>query len=385
MTALDLSWRTRCGDPAVWGYVKALQSTGMTSHAICKRHRELSRYLVDSIFSSDAPPRPTQPGTTKRKVNKKVAQRRAQTTKLLLATRTCIGEKKVFAPGRPSTKPGWTRPFKILKVKMTKPKIGSMRRVSRVLKQMGIPTSKSTVHRDAKAAGIIAVVRPRNPPLSAEQEKNRATVFRQLLQEKHDEWFYGIAMSDEKIFDSNDHGIRYYYRRKGDNSNPQMFRATSQYPNKVMVWGIISLGWRALVIFDEDETVTAPVYIQKCIRPHLKELRGRILLQDFAPAHDSKDLYRYCAQQQVQLCPWSPKSCDANGIENVWGILARRVADRGPLGRDQLVQFIIDEWQKLDDSWLASLVLSLKTRFQAIVNAGGKLQRFNTTYKGADS
>jgi len=258
---------------------------------------------------------------------------------------------------------------------------GSLSRCARAsAPAAGIRTSKSTVRRGALPQDVRPRIRARAPPLSAEQEEMRVVIFRPLLK-KPDLWFYSIAKSDEKLFDSNNHDSRHYYAPRGGPQDPTVTRASSLFPSKVMVWGVIAIGWRALVIYDKDESVTTALYIKKCLKPNLPELRGRVLLQDNAGAHTSDDLMRFVEREKLEVVPWSAKSCDANGIGNIWRILGQRVSARGPLGREQLIQFIREEWDNLPEELIASVVLSFRDRLQQIVANGGKLQRFPTKYK----
>ena len=64
------------------------------------------------------------------------------------------------------------------------------------------------------------------------------------------------------------------------------------------------------------------------------------------------------------------KMSDVWSVENVWGILNMRVKEREPENKEQLRQFIKEEWARIDDDkdLCRRLMRSIPSRFQVTKN-----------------
>jgi len=101
-----------------------------------------------------------------------------------------------------------------------------------------------------------------------------------------------------------------------------------------------------------------------------------ILMQDGATAHWSADTREALNVAGFKVLEgWPSGSPDLNPIEKVWARLEQCVADRGPYGREELQQFVYDEFLKLSDEFIEKLVLSFKGGLQECVkNSGNSLK-----------
>ena len=76
--------------------------------------------------------------------------------------------------------------------------------------------------------------------------------------------------------------------------------------------------------------------------------------------------------RKVQLLPWPPCSPDLNPIENLWGILTRRVYDRAAYPTaDALWDRIQQEWAQIGQDTLHSLYASMPNRVQGVLRNRG--------------
>ena len=107
------------------------------------------------------------------------------------------------------------------------------------------------------------------------------------------------------------------------------------------------------------------------MRGALKKRNG-VLLQDGARIHTSKATKAHLAKRGVRCVEnWPARSPDLNPIENLWAILQRKVAARGPADEAQLVKFVQAEWDKIPQRTVDRLVLSFHGRLQKVVKAKG--------------
>ena len=68
---------------------------------------------------------------------------------------------------------------------------------------------------------------------------------------------------------------------------------------------------------------------------------------------------------------WPAYSPDLNPIENLWDILGRKVMERRPANRAQLVRILQDEWEELDQGLIRNLIQSMRKRCNECVEAHG--------------
>lgn len=98
-----------------------------------------------------------------------------------------------------------------------------------------------------------------------------------------------------------------------------------------------------------------------------------ILLQDNAPCHRSKQTMAHLREEEIEVFPWPAISPDLNVIENVWGLLVRRVHEdcRQFDTIEELKNKIFEEWNKLDQNYLKNLVHSMPNRLADVLISKG--------------
>lgn len=280
---------------------------------------------------------------------------------------------------------------------------GSVRLTARALAPGKHPHhSKSTVHRDAKAVGLVNRSRRRCPQMLSTDcgtRKAFALKLRRLLKAG-----MSILPSDEKKFDTDDHGNRSQWVLPGQPTDP---RHRSQAAHSIHVWGVISTQPELchLVVHDgvdaaappakrgrprkgevrapkpKARTVTGQVYVDKCLKPFFGNMatatkKTFMFMHDGARAHTCKVATEYLENAGVKLLEgWPARSPDLNPIEKVWSILAKRVSDRGPMDKANLEKFVIEEFKKLvaDKKTIPNLINGLVKRCTAVIDAEGAI------------
>jgi len=107
--------------------------------------------------------------------------------------------------------------------------------------------------------------------------------------------------------------------------------------------------------------------------PFLEENGERdfVYMQDNAPIHRSQETQRFFNGQSVNVLDWPACSPDLNPIENIWGILARRVYEKNKKFDtvDNLKNEILKQWSLLDHNYLWNLINSMPKRLFKVAKA----------------
>ena len=118
-----------------------------------------------------------------------------------------------------------------------------------------------------------------------------------------------------------------------------------------MVWGEVSLHTKTDLVIIQGN-LNAARYQQEVLNPvaipHLRaDGRGKMLLQDGAPAHTARATQALLKNQNRRQLPIPPKSPDIYIIEHVWDELNRRERRRAvaPGNLRDLEQGLVQEWR----------------------------------------
>ncbi|CDF39203.1 unnamed protein product [Chondrus crispus] len=187
------------------------------------------------------------------------------------------------------------------------------------------------------------------------------------------EW---IVWFDEKKFnlDGRD-GLAYKWhdlRRK-----KQWFSKRHSGGGIVMVWGCFAAQrTSSLVIL--SGTQNGIKYVDR-LREHFLPFAhdhplNWTFMPDGAPCHRSSVAKAWLRDNFINVLDWPAYSPDLNPIENLWGILVRKVyANQRQFGdSNSLVDCIVAAWNNLSTETLENLVNSTQNRCIDVVQARGK-------------
>jgi transposase len=149
-----------------------------------------------------------------------------------------------------------------------------------------------------------------------------------------------------------------------------------------MVWGCMSSAGVGMLHFI-DGTVDGGAYVEILstrLLPSLERLHpdGDCLFQqDGAPCHTSKVAQRWFASHRLHLLPWAPSSPDMSPIENVWGMMKKKIRKERPRTKEELMAALRRIWDNITPARCKELVSTMHNRVQALLNAKGGLQSTN--------
>ncbi len=232
---------------------------------------------------------------------------------------------------------------------------------------------------------------------SVHQESPRSDVFRkratkpllnQRQRQKHLTWaveknnwtvaqWSKVLFSDESkfCFSFGNQGPR-VWRKSGEAQNPCCLKSSVKFPQSVMIWAAMSSAGVGPLCFLKS-TVNAAIYqeiLEHIMLPSADKLYGDadfIFQQDLAPAHTAKGTKSWFNDHGVGVLDWPANSPDLNPIENLWGIVKRKMRDTRPNNADDLKATVKETWASIPPQQCHKLITSMPRRIEAVIKAKG--------------
>ncbi len=230
---------------------------------------------------------------------------------------------------------------------------------------------------------------------SVHQESPRSDVFRkratkpllnQRQHQKHLAWavekknwtvaqWSKVLFSDESTFciSFGYQGPR-VWRKSGEAQNPCCLKSSVKFPQSVMIWAAMSSAGVGPLCFLKS-TVNAAIYqeiLEHFMLPSADKLYGDadlIFQQDLAPAHTAKGTKSWFNDHGVTVIDWPANSPDLNPIENLWGIVKRKMRDTRPNNADDLKATVKETWASIPPQQCHKLITSMPRRIEAVIKA----------------
>ena len=219
----------------------------------------------------------------------------------------------------------------------------------------GVPVSRKTISLRLKDNGLSSCSAARTLLLS-KTNTNKRLIWAQAHDWSTEEWGR-VAYSDESRFSQFSDGNVRVIRPKGARYDPKYTVPTVKQCSSVMVWGCF---WRGGVgpLFILTEIMDQDVYVNtlsKCFFSWKKSIRAShnvdlLLLGDNARPHKGGYATWWKRMTGIETVDWPAQSPDLNPIENLWGIIKRRLQERGHIfsNMNMLVETLREEWNKIE-------------------------------------
>ncbi len=139
-----------------------------------------------------------------------------------------------------------------------------------------------------------------------------------------------------------------------------------------MIWHVISSAGVGPLCFLKTN-ITAPVYqdiLEHFMLPSADQLfkdADFIFQQDLAPAHTAKSTKSWLNDHGVGVLDWPANSPDLNPIENLWGIVKRKMRNKRPKNADELKATVKETWASIPPHH--KLITSMPRRIEAVIKA----------------
>ncbi len=186
-----------------------------------------------------------------------------------------------------------------------------------------------------------------------------------------------VLFSDESKFciSFGNQGPR-VWRKSGEAQNPCCLKSSVKFPQSVMIWAAMSSAGVGPLCFLKS-TVNAAIYqeiLEHFMLPSADKLYGDadfIFQQDLAPAHTAKGTKSWFNDHQNHVLDWPANSPDLNPIENLWGIVKRKMRDTRPNNADDLKATVKETWASIPPQQCHKLITSMPRRIEAVIKVKG--------------
>ncbi len=166
------------------------------------------------------------------------------------------------------------------------------------------------------------------------------------------------------------------WRKSGEAQNPCCLKSSVKFPQSVMIWADMSSAGVGPLCFLKS-TVNAAIYqeiLEHFMLPSADKLYGDadfIFQQDLAPAHTAKGTKSWFNDHGVTVLDWPANSPDLNPIENLWGIVKRKMRDTRPNNADELKATVKETWASIPPQQCHKLITSMPRWIEAVIKAKG--------------
>ncbi len=222
---------------------------------------------------------------------------------------------------------------------------------------------KSTTHRRVEEFGYSC----RQRCLTWTKEKKNWTVA---------QWSKVLFSDESKFCISLENKGPRVWRKGGEAHSPSFLKSSIKFPQSVMIWGAMSSAGVGPFCFLKTN-ITAPVY--QDILEHFMLLSADqlfkyadfIFQQDLAPVHTARSTKSWLNDHGVGVLDWPVNSPDLN-IENLWGIVKRKMRNKRLTNADELKDTVKETWASIPHQQCHRLITSTPRRIEAVIKAPTK-------------
>ncbi len=220
--------------------------------------------------------------------------------------------------------------------------------------EAGVKASRATTHRRVKEFGCSC----RQRHLTWAKEKKNWTVA---------QWSKVLFSHESKFCISFGNQGPRVWRKCGEAHSPSCLKSSVKFPQSVMIWGAMSSAGVGPLCFLKTN-VTAPIYkeiLKHFLLPSAGQVfkyAGFIFQQDLSSAHTDKSSRRWFNNHGVGVLGWPANSSDVNPIENLWGIVKRKMRNKRPKNADELKATVKETWASIPPQQCHKLNTSMPRR-----------------------
>lgn len=248
--------------------------------------------------------------------------------------------------------------------------------VNEMIAILGLPIKKSHACKILNTSGHFKYTKRQKIPFLKPHHIEARMAWARKYMSWTTEWT-NVVFSDEKKFNlDGPDGFQYYWHdlRK----TPQFFKKRNFGGGSLMLWAGFSMQGRTHLI-KCDGRMNSQKYINmldtELINFTDEKMDGDFIFQqDNAAIHVSRQSRAWFEEMEIDLLDWPACSPDLNPIENLWGILARRVYGNGRQygSVNELYVAVCTAWREIPQTVIDNLINSMPKRVFEVIKRNGK-------------
>uniref|UniRef100_A0A914EHI6 Transposase n=1 Tax=Acrobeloides nanus TaxID=290746 RepID=A0A914EHI6_9BILA len=249
----------------------------------------------------------------------------------------------------------------------------SVKTCSAIKKDLGLNVTPEWVRRIIRKNPNIVRRKLKKAPAIKKVNKRLRVIFGR--QNTRRDWA-SVVWSDEKKFNlDGPDGVKYYWHDLC--KDPLYFSRRNFGGGSVMVWAAFTSTGRVKLAFvpKRMNSIQYQFVLRRSLLPFFRRNRRQnfIFMQDNAPIHVSRSTRAWLRRKHIPLLGWPANSPDLNPIENIWGILVRRIYAENKQYQNvkELKKAIVAAWHTIDQEIIDDLVLSMDNRIFQVINRNG--------------
>jgi transposase len=241
--------------------------------------------------------------------------------------------------------------------------------------ELSLNVSTRTVQRVLSQSKTLVRTKLKQKPILTPNHKKARLEFAKEVVKNRIDWNQ-VVFSDEKKFNlDGPDGFQHYWH---DIRTEERYLSKRKFGGgSLMVWAAFGSGGKSDLIIINGR-MTSEDYVdmlKNYLLPCGKKIGGPnwIFQQDNAPIHTAGFTLEWFKSKKIRFLDWPAISPDLNPIENVWGMMIRRVYGNGKQFHSvcELRNELIKVWDSLTIEELNKLVQSMPNRMIDVIKGNG--------------
>lgn len=316
----------------------------------------------------------------------KVAESRASSAKICdLAKQFGVSERTIYRIlERKNTKkkrrarPGVLTPHGRRKI-LAESRKNPTKSAKAIADSTGLSVSERTIQRVLKENTFVHVRKKKTDEIS-KVARDKRLVFAKVHLPKGEAYWHQVVFSDEKKWNlkGNDGFVSLWLEK---NRKYTVDTDVKRRPG-IMVWGAISKNGARYICRIKGK-ITSDSYVKMLEEVLLNDANEDlpvewIFQQDNAPVHTARNSKQFFEDREIRVLEWPPYSPDLNVIENLWGIVSKKVYKNGKeyQSADELWESVSSAFLNIPDSVIEKLYKSIPERLITVIEKKGRRTRF---------
>lgn len=244
------------------------------------------------------------------------------------------------------------------------------------IRDLKINCSVSFISKFLKSHGIQAY-KPVKKPLLNDEHLDQRKFFSEAYQNWELEQWAKVVFTDEKTFLSCSNGNALVKRIRGTAFQPEHLDFVQRRKFSVNMWGCMIGSDYTFRVYHVDKKFNSPLYrylLRRVILPKLFRKfddSSFIFQQDNASIHTTEIIRNLLIEENVEQLFWPPCSPDLSPIENLWGILQKKVNIRlkhvQVANEDELFNIVKEKAKSIPSKAVKKLFKSMPKRIKQMI------------------